>query len=393
MTDPTGLLLKVVLVFQLLVERLQDRVVRVFLLQKPVITPFSLEYSMDLEILRLIQEARIVYEFTVDINCDLVSDNTGNDFSGASHPDNDGVNDACLKSVLAFANTLDVETEPFDFDTTTAGTVTLAAVKSNTVSIPLDHDGDGILNSDEGNTDSDADGVKDYLDSDSDDNGISDMTEGAGSPPTDTDGDGKFDYKDLDDDGDGVTDTTEINLGNNTLDSDGDGLFDYQDPDSDNDGIADASEDVITAQTNTDGEDGANYLDLDSDNDGIPDFIENGLSSCDNGAGAGIASNGLLEPDETAACNVASVCTSSPCDANGNGAIELSELIGGALPDQDGDGTPNFLDLDSDNDGISDLYEAFLGPATAGWDKLVGFRNDSRCGFICASCFSHWLRF
>lgn len=79
-----------------------------------------------------------------------------------------------------------------------------------------DADGDTILDVDEGSAtgqDSDGDGVPNYLDLDSDNNGISDALEAGDSdpdtPPVDTDGDGVADFIDHDNDNDGVTDHDE----------------------------------------------------------------------------------------------------------------------------------------------------------------------------------------
>ena len=72
------------------------------------------------------------------------------------------------------------------------------------------------------------------------------------------------------------------------------------------------------------------FLDLDSDNDGIPDAIE-------------AQSNELISP--------------SGLDENKNGVDDAYD--NGIVPfDHDNDGVPDYLDLDSDNDGIYDLHEA-----------------------------------
>jgi hypothetical protein len=65
-----------------------------------------------------------------------------------------------------------------------------------------DSDGDGIPDADEGDADTDGDGVIDALDEDSDGDGISDAIEGS----VDTDNDGVIDALDNDSDGDGVDD-------------------------------------------------------------------------------------------------------------------------------------------------------------------------------------------
>ena len=86
--------------------------------------------------------------------------------------------------------------------------------------------------------DSDADGVPDYRDLDSDGDGILDSIEDDGcsgtSPctPTDTDGDGIPNYLDVDTDGDGKLDSVEKGPGATPMDSDRDGIPDYRDVDN-----------------------------------------------------------------------------------------------------------------------------------------------------------------
>ncbi len=309
---------------------------------------------------------------TVDLNCSSAADSSGNDTAGAAHPDNDGVVDGCADPVLAFANSFNTRVEAMDYHVANGASFHYTSTVSNTVTVNLDHDNDGILNSVEGSGDSDGDGVADYLDTDADDNGIGDSTEGSGL--ADNDDDGTPDFQDSDDDDDGVADSREIQNGSDSTDSDGDSIMDFRDADSDNDGIADGSEDYLTTGTNSDGAaDGPNYIDLDSDNDGIPDFVENDLGSCDIGGGTAIAGNGILEADEIAVCH-RPMCVSDPCDSDENGAIELHELTSGALPDADGDGIPNSMDLDSDNDGIPDVYEAYsrVGLTYIALDSSIG---------------------
>jgi len=163
--------------------------------------------------------------------------------------------------------------------------------------------------------DTDSDGLHDYRDTDSDDDGIPDSVEaGAGNPPNlpaDTDGDGAADYRESDSDDDGLSDTLEAGANPAApVDTDGDGAPDFADTDSNDDGIPDGS-----PMPDSDGDGIPNQLDLDDDNDGILDTDE------------GLVDIGL------------------------NGFPDL------ASTDTDGDGTPDVLDLDSDNDGILDLVE------------------------------------
>ncbi|OBQ55053.1 hypothetical protein VQ01_09970 [Tamlana sp. s12] len=119
------------------------------------------------------------------------------------------------------------------------------------------------------------------------------------------------------------------------FDSDGDGVFDNTDLDDDNDGILDTVEESACpsgSNCDTDGDGVPDVYDLDSDNDGIPDVVELGLVAYSGGTGVlqGMAdSDGLVQPHAGVT----------------------------SIPDSDGDGIPDYLDLDSDNDGVFDVDE------------------------------------
>ncbi len=115
------------------------------------------------------------------------------------------------------------------------------------------------------------------------------------------------------------------------------------DLDTDNDGIVDSFEDLnldgdndpSTNPTDTDSDGIADYLDIDSDDDGIPDNVE--------------------------AQATATYTAPSGIDANSNGLDDVYENGGGLgiLPvDTDGDGFPDYVDTDSDNDNVPDNIEA-----------------------------------
>ena len=111
-------------------------------------------------------------------------------------------------------------------------------------------------------------------------------------------------------------------------DSDQDGVADATDLDDDNDGILDVTE----GNDDTDGDEIPNSLDLDSDNDGIPDNIE------------AQTTQGYIAPG---------VFT----DDNSDGVNDV--YVGGLTPiNTDGTDTPDYLDLDSDNEGAADTTEA-----------------------------------
>jgi Domain of unknown function (DUF4347)/Bacterial lectin/Bacterial Ig domain len=118
--------------------------------------------------------------------------------------------------------------------------------------------------------------------------------------PADTDHDGIFNDADVDDDNDGMLDTVE----GTTLDSDNDGLADYLDIDSDDDGITDN----IEAQTTT------GYI--------APSGVDADLDGLDDAYGAGF----------------------TPVNTDGADAAD-------------------YLDTDSDNDGLTDVQENGLGIA------------------------------
>lgn len=225
---------------------------------------------------------------------------------------------------------------------------------------PLDTDGDTISDADEGSgeIDTDADGVADYLDLDSDNDGLSDRIEAHDAdpftPPPDSDGDGDADFRDLDSDDDGIDDRIE-----GTLDPDGDSKPAFIDRDSDGDLIDDA----VEGNVDTDNDTQPDFLDLDSDGDSLGD-VDEGHSDFD-GDGKGnwrdIDSDddgildreeGLRDPDGDG--------QPAFIDLDADGDLLTDSVEGTADPDNDGDG--NWVDIDSDNDTIRDLDEQRRDP-------------------------------
>ena len=186
-----------------------------------------------------------------------------------------------------------------------------------------DSDNDGLPDATEGKLDFDGDGMPNFVDKDSDNDGIADAVERAG----DVDKDGRPNYLDADSDNDGIDDKSE-----GTLDSDKDGTPNYQDSDSDGDGINDRAEGVDDFD-----KDGiSNYLDLDSDGDGINDAVE-----------------GRMDVDHDGKSNFLDL------DSDGDTIPDAQEKGNGATPqDFDKDGKPDFIDTDSDEDGLPDKVEA-----------------------------------
>ena len=199
---------------------------------------------------------------------------------------------------------------------------------------PANHDTD--LNPDFLDLDSDNDGVTDVIEAgqpDSDGNGFADTGHTPVISTPDTDNDGVPDVHDLDSDNDGITDTIEAGLS----DTDGDGLVDGF-IDSNGDGFDDLVAASPTVLPDTDNDGIPDIHDLDSDNDGITDTIEAGLSDTD---GDGHIDNFT--------------------DADGDGYDDaVTTTPPSPLPDTDNDGVPDVHDLDSDNDGITDTTEAGL---------------------------------
>ncbi|MGB5418689.1 LamG-like jellyroll fold domain-containing protein, partial [Algibacter sp.] len=100
-------------------------------------------------------------------------------------------------------------------------------------------------------------------------------------------------------------------------------------------------EGYASACLDRDGDSQFDYIDIDSDDDGIPDNVE------------AQPTIGYIAP---------SALSASITDANGNGLDDNYESsMGGTdldnLEDTDGDGTPDYLDSDTDNDGTPDIEE------------------------------------
>ncbi|WP_293872296.1 choice-of-anchor D domain-containing protein [Flavobacterium sp.] len=135
--------------------------------------------------------------------------------------------------------------------------------------------------------------------------------------------------------------TTTVNLGNIT-----DFLIKIRNNAPGGGGNDFAMDDIKITQiyVDSDGDGIANIFDLDDENDGIPDIEEAGYKAYSN--------------------NTSKMDPGLWVDANGNGVLDAidAQIAGGTyiIPDTDGDGVPNYLDLDSDNDSFFDIDEAGL---------------------------------
>lgn len=155
------------------------------------------------------------------------------------------------------------------------------------------------------------------------------------------DGDAQPDNVDIDDDNDGILDVDESNGIDPLLDADGDGIVNCYDIELA--GYVDINFDGVNDAFDRDGEKIINAFDLDSDNDGITDVVE--------AYGVDAQANGRIDNyTDTDGDGL-----SQNVDQTSSGA---AGSVGLGLPDLDGDGIPNYLDRDSDNDGIPDLIEA-----------------------------------
>lgn len=259
--------------------------------------------------------------------------------------------------------------------------------------------------------DNDQDGIINSLDVDSDQDGIADIVEAGG---VDTNGDGRTDST-TDTDGDGLVDTYDtstggVNIAN--LDTDGDGIPNFRDLDSDNDGIpdvveaggSDANNDgKIDAFTDTDGDGFAQSVDGDANNDGTAEntaatLIITGTDGNADGRPdtypkANTDKTGLPNPydldadgdgildareagiaQDTNNNGVVNSGDAGYTDANGDGWADAIDVLASLnLPNTDGRGPANYLDIDADDDGITDNVE---GQSTAGYILPTGTDSD-----------------
>jgi gliding motility-associated-like protein len=263
--------------------------------------------------------------------------------------DNDGVLDTI--EVDDQTNPLDACSLEVNHQTEEAGTLAWESA---------DCDSDGLLNINEVGVDSasrsitlvvwdtDGDGIVNYLDVDDDNDGLLTIYEladsnGDGNPSDarNTDGDSLPDYLDPDDDGDGVPTINELsdqNTDGNPVDAedlDSDGAPNFLDTDDDGDGLLTSYELEI----------GTDYYNVDTDADGVVDYTEvQDLTDPSDGCS-------LIVEHQT----VSSTSTQwDVLDCDGDGILNAEE---GQNGDTDGDGLPNFLDVDDDGDGLNTNFE------------------------------------
>jgi gliding motility-associated-like protein len=171
--------------------------------------------------------------------------------------------------------------------------------------------------------------------------------------PVDTDIDGIADWRDLDSDNDGINDVAE----GVKMDADNDGIIGKGKPKVDRDGkaIADTAGMALFTSSkplNSDGLGEADYRVLDADNDGINDVNEANLSDEDNDGLLGLGKGKVNDKGQIIA------------DRDGLALMPISNPTDG-----DGDQKPDFQDVDRDNDGIEDQYECPGGWPCVDTDK------------------------
>jgi hypothetical protein len=212
-------------------------------------------------------------------------------------------------------------------------------------SLAVDTDGDGLFDVLEGSIDTDADGSTDFRDADDDGDGVPTVTENAdvngdGDPSDANDQDGDLfpDYLDLDADGDGLTDTREAGGADDDGDGSPDGCADTTPVDGQCDGVS------LSAPGNTDatlvgGDALADYLDTDSDADGIADTDEAFDTDDDQTGDVATASNDQDGDGIDDAFDGDCADAGSPVGC----AVAGAPMTGAGVPDDDGNGTPNWL--------------------------------------------------
>lgn len=169
-----------------------------------------------------------------------------------------------------------------------------------------------------GDIDTDNDGIFDRLDLDSDNDGIADILEAGG---VDTNNDGEVDYPIPGDP------TSMVDANSNGWSS----VFDNGTADS-----TTTENGTPLLDPNSDGDSLKDRLDLDADDDGIPDNVESHSTA------------GYIAPNADDAATYET-----------NRGINSAYLNGLTPVNSDGTDLPDYLDTDSDNDGLTDLEERF----------------------------------
>ena len=238
-----------------------------------------------------------------EIDLDADNDAIPNIFEGTGDDDNDGL-----------PNFLDL-----DSDNDTIPDI-VESILNRELLLSLDSNGDGLVDAGVPLGDNGlADAVEILLDSE---NIIFELP--------DSDRDGVENFRDLDSDNDGLSDRIELRNLNQFVFPSIENIID-----GNRNGIDDTVG-VVNVFFDADGDGAENAYDLDSDNDQLSDLLET------SGLEADRDNNGQIDQF---------------IDLDGNGLDDSLQNAPLQISDLDNDGLPNHLDLDSDNDGLLDNEE------------------------------------
>merc|ERR1711943_146972 len=181
------------------------------------------------------------------------------------------------------------------------------------------------------------------------------------------------DYLDLDSDNDGMTDLFE----SGQLDTARTGIVSPFFDSTDN-GWNDNSEQSISSLPDTDGDSIPDLRDLDSDNDSIPDVEEAGYTDAN---GDAIIDN-FTDLNRNGRVDTVESLNYGPLDFDNDAVADLLEGNKGhdmSIVDPDNNGCIDFEDLDGD--GIPDIIDSFVGFGTSSWQQVssayVNLDSDS----------------
>ena len=299
--------------------------------------------------------------------------------SGILDSDGDGVDDFC---------DLDSDNDGID-DLRESGSLAGISADTNSDGMISVAEAEAILGA--GNADADSDGLMDIFDADT---GNTDPVASAGTTPVDSDSgsgnpDGIADYRDLDSDNDGIADTIEArptagyttNDGDVTdNDADSDGVVDQFDA---NDGTTQLFGGTFATPEDTDGDLTPDYFDTDSDDDTLLDSAESGLTLSGNDTnGDGIDDDATIGASFTDPDGV----VDDPSTDLDNEVGDTTEVAYREVSDKDNDGIADARDIDDDNDGILDINEkgvlAFQNSieSTSGWNNTAGIFLTATAG-------------
>lgn len=356
---------------------------------------------------------------TVTINCDIdddddgipdITENNGVDIEGDD--DFDGIVNYRDNNMPGWVDTnSDGVDDRYDFDLD--GIVNQLDRDSDNDGIPdvvesagVDANGDGRIDN---YNDTDVDGFSQNVDG----NNTGHLISGNGLGRLDLDGDGLPNFLDLDADGDGIpdiieaggTDTNNNGIVDTFTDPDLDGYTNILDTDIDNNGTIDNTNALLRTGTdanadgradsypnrNQDRDLRANPYDLDSDGDGLSDVLEirfGQIRQFGSSSFVDVTNNGFVDGANNARGWNATIASLASLSLPFNDADPRSDYLD---MDADGDGITDNIEIqttflpganyalpsgiDTDNDGLDDTYDNFLGSFQGG--RITPVDTDS----------------